>query len=84
MVTTFAGATGQSGSADGPGATARFNAPQGLAVDAAGNVYVADTGNHTIRMITPDGIVTTLAGQAGKAGHADGTTSAALFDSPDT
>ncbi len=82
-VTTLAGKAGQSGITDGVGAAARFNAPQGLAADRHGNLYVADTGNHIIRLITPAGIVTTLAGQPGKAGTADGAASAALFDAPD-
>src|SRR5207245_241671 len=68
VVTTLAGSAGQPGSADGTGSAARFGsrslAPQGVAVDLAGNVYVADTGNFTIRKVTPDGSVTTLAGAA--------------------
>jgi hypothetical protein len=48
-VTTLAGAPGQYGSADGVGANARLSSPTGLASDGAGNLYVADTGNHTIR-----------------------------------
>ena len=79
-VTTLAGTAEQPGSTDGTGAAARFNAPQGVAVDPAGNVYVADTGNHTIRKITPAGSVTTLAGQAGIKGAADGAAANALFD----
>ncbi len=51
-----------------------------MAVDSAGNVYVADTGNHTIRKVTPGGVVTTLAGLAGSSGSADGTGSAARFN----
>lgn len=82
QVSTFAGSAGQSGSVDGQGAAARFNAPKGITVDRFGVVYVADTGNHTIRKITPDGTVTTLAGQPGKSGYADGAASTALFDSP--
>lgn len=70
-VTTLAGMAGQSGSADGLGGEARFNLPQGVAVDSAGNVYVADTYNYTIRKITPEGKVTTLAGQAGQMGSTD-------------
>ena len=83
VVTTLAGTAGQAGSADGTGAAAQFNAPEGVAVDGAGNVYVADTGNDTIRKITPAGVVTTLAGTAGQVGSADGTGSAARFNDPD-
>jgi sugar lactone lactonase YvrE len=82
VVTTMAGTAGTAGSTDGTGAGAQFNAPQGLAVDAAGNVYVADTGNNTIRKVTPAGVVTTLAGTAGAAGATDGTGPAALFNGP--
>lgn len=60
-VTTLAGLAGQNGRDDGPGADARFNQPRGIAVDAADNVYVADTGNQLIRKITPSGIVSTVA-----------------------
>lgn len=61
VVTTFAGSAGNSGNSDGTGSTARFNAPNGLAVDSTGNIYVADTLNNSVRMITPTGVVTTLA-----------------------
>lgn len=81
-VTTLAGAGGQSGSTNGTGSEARFNAPIGLAVDAAGNVYVADSQNHTIRKVTPLGEVTTLAGSAGNTGNANGTGSVARFNRP--
>jgi len=53
QVTTIAGLAGTSGSADGPGSQARFNGPTGIAVDNSGNIYVADTNNHTIRKIVP-------------------------------
>jgi sugar lactone lactonase YvrE len=80
MVSTLAGGT--RGSADGTGPAAAFNGPNALAVDAAGNLYVADTGNDTVRMIAPGGVVTTLAGAAGKSGSADGPGPAARFDGP--
>ncbi|MCI1187805.1 hypothetical protein MON38_10270 [Hymenobacter sp. DH14] len=81
-VTTLAGVAGAKGSADGPAAAARFNLPHGVAVDAAGTVYVADTENHTIRKITPAGSVTTLAGMARQKGSADGAGPAARFYHP--
>jgi hypothetical protein len=82
VVTTLAGLAGSSGSADGTGSAARFNGPLGVAVDNAGNVYVADAGNSTIRKVTAGGVVTTLAGFAGSSGSADGTGSAARFYIP--
>jgi hypothetical protein len=78
-VTTRAG-SGQAGSTDGTGGTARFNSPFGVALDSATNIYVADTFNHTIRKITPTRVVSTLAGQAGVAGSTDGIGNAARFD----
>jgi sugar lactone lactonase YvrE len=82
VVTTLAGVSGNGGGTDGTGAAAIFNNPMGLTVDGAGNVYVADTYNATIRKITPAGMVTTLAGTAGMSGSADGTGTAARFNSP--
>ena len=82
VVTTFAGVAGQTGSVDGIGTAARFNQPTGVAVDLAGNVYVADHDNDTIRKITQAGVVTTLAGTAGCFGTADGTGTAAAFHHP--
>lgn len=82
VVTTLAGTAGTYGGADGVGAEARFNFPNGLAVDDSGNIYVADEINNTIRKITVDGTVTTLAGLAGASGRADGAGSAARFDRP--
>jgi len=82
VVSTLAGLAGVGGSADGTGSAARFSGPFGVAADAAGNVYVADTFNQTIRKVTPAGVVTTLAGQAGSAGSTDGTGSAARFSTP--
>jgi hypothetical protein len=81
VVTTFAGAS-TFGSNDGVGTSARFFYPLGVALDAARNVYVADWGNHTIRKITPAGVVTTLAGLAGSSGIADGTGTTARFNAP--
>ena len=82
VVSTLAGLAGNPGSTDGTGSAAQFNFPQGVALDAAGNVYVCDTGNATIRKVTPAGVVTTLAGLAGSLGSVDGTGSAARFFSP--
>jgi hypothetical protein len=81
-VVTMAGAAGQPGSADGVGDAARFNSPRGLAAGPDGSVYVADSGNHTIRRITPDGGVTTIAGQAGVPGSDDGLALAAHLNTP--
>jgi sugar lactone lactonase YvrE len=82
VVTTLAGTAGTSGHADGMGAAASFSDPEGIAMDASGNLYVADSENNTIRKITPEGMVSTLAGTAGTSGHADGTGSAASFFHP--
>jgi sugar lactone lactonase YvrE len=82
VVTTFAGTAGSSGSTDGTGSAARFSFPQGIVVDAALNIFVADTNNHTIRKITSSAVVSTLAGLAGQSGSTDGTGSAARFSSP--
>lgn len=82
LVSTLAGLPGTSGSADGTGTDARFSGPRGIARDSAGNLYVADTGNHIIRMITPAGVVTTIAGTAGAIGAADAVGSKAQFAYP--
>ena len=81
VVSTFAGTAGTSGSADGTGAAAQFMYPSAVATDAAGDVFVADAGNKTIRKITPSGVVSTFAGTAGTFGSADGTGAAAQFGS---
>lgn len=81
-VTRLAGQPGISGSADGAGSAARFSDARKIVADGSGHIYVADTWNHTIRKITPAGLVTTLAGMAGQVGSADGSGSAARFSSP--
>jgi hypothetical protein len=82
IVSTVAGLLGTSGSADGTGETARFNTPWGLAFDHAGNLYVADSNNHTIRRISTSGTVSTLAGAAGQSGTLDAVGTLARFNSP--
>jgi sugar lactone lactonase YvrE len=79
VVTTLAGA-GTIGSADGASGVAQFFGPNAVAVDSAGNVYVADTNNNRIRKVTPAGVVSTLAGST--FGFADGTGAAAKFNEP--
>ncbi len=81
-VSTVAGQGAQPGSVDGPNTVARFNSPTGIAVDAAGNIFVADNLNQTIREITPAGVVSTIAGSPGISGFADGIGSAARFNDP--
>ena len=80
MVSTVAG-NGNAGYVDGPAATAQFNGPIGLTVSSSGDIYVADTYNDVIRMITTEGQVTTIAG-GGIPGYADGEQKLALFDTP--
>ena len=82
MVKTVAGSAGIFGSSDGQGLAAQFSSPQGVAVDKAGNLYVTDTNNQTVRKISSAGVVTTLAGTAGITGSADGTGREAQFDLP--
>lgn len=97
VVTTLAG-NGEGGTADGQGSAARFMSLEGIAVDAAGNVYVSDSiacaslcslpgepsyvSSHTIRKISPGGMVTTLAGSPDREGFADGAGAAASFFLP--
>src|SRR5439155_8381396 len=80
VVTTLAGLAGSSDSVDGTGSAARFDDPWGMAVDSAGNVYVADPGTSTIRKVTPVGTVTTLAGLEYTPGNVDGTGNEAQFN----
>ena len=81
LLTTIAGGQGM-GFNDGPGSSAKFNKPMGIAIDVQGNLFVADAANAAIRRIDPAGEVTTIAG--GKTiGFADGVGTAAAFDSPE-
>jgi len=82
VVTTLAGQVLPSGTTDGAAGNARFSTAHPLASDAAGNIYIADSANHTIRKVTPAGVVTTLAGSPGQSGLVDGTGGAARFNSP--
>ena len=81
-VTTVAGVLEVSGSNDGPWFSARFNNPHGIAIDNFGNTFIADRYNHTIRKLSFDGIVTTIAGQAAISGFIDGNANEALFNEP--
>lgn len=78
----LAGAIGGAGYLDATGATARFDAPRGVAVDSSGNLFVADGSNHVIRRITPAGVVTTYAGTPNVSGRTDGPAATARFDTP--
>ena len=81
IVQTLAGYPSSAGFQNGNGINARFSSPSGVAVDASGIVYVADTNNHSIRKITSDGTVTTFAGN-GSPGFQDGNGTSARFSSP--
>jgi len=82
VASTVAGAAGQSGALDGAASLARFDSPLGIVVATNGTIYVADTGNHTIRAISSAGGVTTLAGSAGDWGTSDGLGAVARFNGP--
>lgn len=82
VVTTLAGFTAKAGNRDGTGLDARFLSPGGMAADPAGNLWVTDTDNHTIRKVTSTGVVTTVAGLVGVEGDANGTGSEAGFRYP--
>ena len=82
LVLTLAGALGNSGSNDGSATTARFYFPVGLALDAEGNIFVSDAGNDTVRKISSNGVVTTLAGAPGQKADTDGSGSVARFYQP--
>lgn len=79
-VTTYAGCQ-KAGAVDGKGVEAKFKYPAGICIDAKGFIYVADRGNNLIRVISPEGIVSTLAG-SGKVGFADGNGKNAQFNAP--
>ena len=81
VVTTLAG-NGSVGSANGQGAAASFNAPYGIAIDAQGNLYVADMFNNMIRKVTQAGVVSTIAGN-GSYGSEDGQGTSATFSQPE-
>ncbi len=82
IFSTFAGKGGASASIDGTGSDARFKYPQGLTIDSVDNIFVADAEDHTIRKITPSGVVTTIAGKSGQSGFSDGTAADARFGGP--
>lgn len=81
-VTTLAGTPGVVGNADGTGPAAQFSNPQSITSSTTGLLFVSDTNNHTIRQITPEGVVTTIAGAAGQAGSIDGRGTNARFNGP--
>lgn len=78
-VVRVAGQTDPQGESDGAGGAARFTWANAIAADAIGNVYAIEWYGSTVRKISPDGVVTTLAGKAGEWGNEDGTGSAARF-----
>ena len=82
QVSTLAGQPGTRGSVDGAATTATFHWPVGLAVDASGILWVADTYNHILRKVLADHSVSTVAGYAGSAGNLDGTATTARFNQP--
>lgn len=81
-MTTVAGLPGNSGAVDGAGEEARFDGPSDIVFDRLGNAYATDYGNHIIRKITPEGVVTTVAGKAGQPGFVDGPGGKARFHNP--
>lgn len=82
MVTTIAGTSRTAGTNDGPTSTARFSWPEGLVADDSGNLYVLDNWTGTVRKISSEGLVTTIAGIPGQQGWSDGPAASARFSSP--
>jgi sugar lactone lactonase YvrE len=82
VVSTFVGIPGSAGSTDSSAGTPQFSYPDGVAVDGSNNIYVADSGNNTVRFVTSAGVVSTLAGTPGNFGDADGTGTNAAFSVP--
>jgi len=81
-VSTLAGSSGVHGHMDGTGAAARFDAPEGIALATNGDLIVADVGSHTLRRVTPAGVVTTIAGTPDTTGSDDGPGGSATFYQP--
>jgi streptogramin lyase len=81
-VTTIAGEPGVPGSNDGPARQAHLNQPSGIDVNARGEIFISDTGNHTIRKLTAEGMVITIAGAPGAAGFADGLSGESRLSGP--
>jgi hypothetical protein len=81
-ISVLAGDAAVGGSSDNKGAAARFNTPRGIAIDANGNLYVADQSNFAIRKVASDGTVSTFAGKRGTSGTKNGTGTNALFTQP--
>jgi hypothetical protein len=82
LVTTVAGVAGVPGNDDGPARQAHLNIPSGIDFNEAGDLFITDTGNHTVRMLTRDGVLVTIAGLPGVAGYADGFGFEARFTGP--
>lgn len=89
LVSTLAGSSGDatspdgSGGNDGTGRGARFNSPNALDIDTAGNLYVGEFNNRIIRRVSPDGVVTTIGGTLAATGQVDGLGAAARFSAPE-
>ncbi len=82
VATFLAGSPSRIFSADGKGKEARFQNPQGIAIDKSGIIYISDSGNEIVRKITPDGVVTTFAGTPDEEGFVDGPGKKAMFSDP--